>query len=92
MAAQPTLNPSDLAHLSLDDQMAVINMFKEGEITVAEAIEKVCRHQVVWLMCVTGMLSYEVVWVLSCDGFYFVHVWGVMSEEKPEMQRQHNDN
>eukprot|EP00053_Salpingoeca_punica_P011981 m.106914 g.106914 ORF g.106914 m.106914 type:complete len:716 (-) comp15822_c0_seq2:755-2902(-) len=41
MAGQPVLNPQDLAHLSPDDQMAVINMFKEGEITVAEAIEKV---------------------------------------------------
>lgn len=41
MAGKATLSLSDLSALGPEDRMAVMNMVKEGEVTIDEAIAKV---------------------------------------------------
>ena len=41
MAGKSTLSLSDLSALGPEDRMAVMNMVKEGEVTIDEAIAKV---------------------------------------------------
>jgi hypothetical protein len=83
----PRLSLADLTALGAEDRIAVMNMVKDGEVTIDEAIArvkgeallkagKVCHRLLLFLVCGNGMLMglWGTVGVrsMSTDGSWFL--------------------